>query len=505
MRAIMVMFDSLRRDMLPPYGCKDVYAPSLERLAEKSVQFDCSYVGSMPCMPARRELHTGRLNFLHRSWGPLEPFDDSMPELLKRSGVHTHLVSDHYHYWEDGGATYHQRYSTWDIVRGQEADHWKPDVDPAAPPEHLGRYFSRDFVNRGYIDTEEKMPQHITFDRGLEFLEINQEKDNWFLQIETFDPHEPFFAAEKYRAQYADDYEGPHFDWPDYKIVDENQQAVSHLRNEYKALVSMCDYNLGRILDYMDAHDMWKDTLLIVNTDHGFMLSEHDWWGKCVMPFYDEVARTPLFVYDPRLKLQGKVCDALVQTIDLCPSILEFFGKPIPKDVQGHLLAPVMESGIATHQAVLFGQHGHQVNITDGRYVYMRASVTEDNGPCYQYTLMPTHSGSFFSLEEVRSATLAQPFAFTKGCPTLKTDAQKRNPNSNILKYDSPGAVRRKGGKAAEMYTTLLFDTKTDPLQQNPIVDLEIEEKMIAQMVLLMRENDAPVEQYERLGLEKYL
>ncbi len=82
MNAIMVMFDTLNRHMLPPYGCDWVHAPNFERLARRTVAFDKCYVASMPCMPARRELHTGRYNFLHRSWGPLEPFDDSMPEIL---------------------------------------------------------------------------------------------------------------------------------------------------------------------------------------------------------------------------------------------------------------------------------------------------------------------------------------------------------------------------------------------------------------------------------------
>ncbi len=119
MKAIMVMFDSLNRKFLPPYGCDFVYAPNFQRLAEHTVTFDTCYVGSLPCMPARRELHSGRYNFMHRAWGPVEPFDDSMPELLKKAGIHTHLVSDHTHYWEDGGATYHTRYSTWENVRGQ--------------------------------------------------------------------------------------------------------------------------------------------------------------------------------------------------------------------------------------------------------------------------------------------------------------------------------------------------------------------------------------------------
>lgn len=63
MKAIMVMYDSLNREMLEPYGCDWTLTPNFRRLAEKSVQFENCYVGSMPCMPARRELHTGRINF----------------------------------------------------------------------------------------------------------------------------------------------------------------------------------------------------------------------------------------------------------------------------------------------------------------------------------------------------------------------------------------------------------------------------------------------------------
>ena len=99
MKAIMVTYDSLNRRFLSPYGCDWVQTPNFERLAEKCAVFDTCYVGSMPCMPARRELHTGRYNFLHRSWGPMEPYDDSMPQLLKENGIHSHLTSDHGHYW----------------------------------------------------------------------------------------------------------------------------------------------------------------------------------------------------------------------------------------------------------------------------------------------------------------------------------------------------------------------------------------------------------------------
>ena len=129
MKALMVMYDSLRRDLLSVYG-GPIPAPNFERLAAHTVCFDKSYVGSLPCMPARRELHTGRYNFLHRSWGPMEPYDDSMPEILKKHGIHSRLATDHYHYVEDGGCTYHSRYSSWSCYRGQESDNWVADLAP---------------------------------------------------------------------------------------------------------------------------------------------------------------------------------------------------------------------------------------------------------------------------------------------------------------------------------------------------------------------------------------
>ena len=74
------------------------------------------------------------LNFLHRSWGPLEPFDISVVDVLKNKGIYTHLITDHSHYFEDGGATYHNRYNSWEGFRGQEGDRWQPrDIDLELP------------------------------------------------------------------------------------------------------------------------------------------------------------------------------------------------------------------------------------------------------------------------------------------------------------------------------------------------------------------------------------
>jgi arylsulfatase A-like enzyme len=491
MKAVMVMFDTLCRRFLPPYGNDWVIAPNFTRLARRAAQFDNAYVGSMPCMPARREIHTGRYNFLHRSWGPLEPFDDSMPELLRRAGIHSHKVTDHYHYWEDGGATYHGRYSSFEFVRGQEGDPYvgyagKFPVPPTLNPDRG----QQDWVNRSYQSREEDQPQHLTFTKGIDFIRRNRDVDRWFCQIETFDPHEPFFTQKHYQDLYPHDWTGPIFDWPGYERVTEGGKAVEHIRCVYAALVSMCDRHLGRVLDLMDELDLWRDTMLIVNTDHGYLMGEHDWWAKCRMPFYQEVAHIPLWIWDPRSGVRGERRRALVQTIDLAPTVLEFFGQPVPADMQGVPLRQTIVDDAAVRAAALYGIHGGQVNVTDGRYVYMRGPAGAGNGPLNQYTVMPTHMRSRFSVEELRAWEKHAGFAFTKGCP--------------VMRVPSPVAGGTHPSWLCEL-DTRLYDLESDYDQLRPLGDATIEAAMIGHLVALMRANEAPPEQFLRLGLPRVM
>ena len=503
-RCVMVMYDTLCRHFIPSYGNEWVKAPNFERLAKRTLQFDNFYVGSMPCMPARREMHTGRYNFLHRSWGPLEPFDDSMPEILDSHGVHSHKVTDHQHYWEDGGATYHQRYTTFDLVRGQEGDKWIGDVeklrDPAFGadrwPEHQRLPFQKqDTINREHMISSDLQPQHITFDLGLEFIERNKDADRWFLQIETFDPHEPFFSQKEFQALYPHEYTGPPFDWPPYREVREDSQTVEHIRYLYASLVSFCDQQLGRVLDVFDRYNLWEDTLLLVNTDHGFLMGEHDWWAKVVAPFFQEVAHIPFWAYDPRAPHQvNQSRQSLAQTIDLAPTILDFFDIPIPKDMQGKPLFDAMASDRSPRSASLYGVMGGQVNVTDGRYVYMRGNVTEDNGPLFEYTLMPTHMRSRFAPAELQEWERWDGFSFLKGCKVMRIPA--RTPGV-FLSNKTPQGLGRQA--------TLLFDLNTDPSQLKPLRSREVEARMIEMMLSEMVRNECPSEQYQRLGLPEPL
>lgn len=486
MRAIIVMFDSLNRRLLPPYGYEHAHAPNFSRLATRTATFDRCYAGSMPCMPARREMHTGRYNFLHRSWGPIEPFDDSMPEILGKNGVYTHLVTDHQHYWEDGGATYHNRYSSYEFFRGQEGDLWKGVVDKTDNKRLKDIYYrmhNQDGINRTYLEDEEDHPQTLTFDAGLEFIETNAGSDDWMLQLETFDPHEPFFSYDQYHRLYPESPlgNGEDFDWPPYARVTESENTVENAKLRYLALLSMCDANLGRVLDLMDEKNMWADTMLVVCTDHGYMLGERGWWGKSVMPWYDETIHTPFFVWDPRTGVAGERRQALVQTIDIAPTLLNFFGIEPTRDMLGQPLKDAVAIDKPVREGGLFGIFGGHVSVTDGRYVYMRASADATNQPLLEHTLMPTHMRSRFEPSEFKGAELHPGFSFTKGAPVMRLQGwTMRGPSE---------------------FGTLLYDLETDPGQTTPLRDAALEMRMADLLVRLLRENDAPPSQYERLGL----
>ena len=384
MKVVFALFNLLNRKALAPYGGQVVATPNFTRLAERALTFDRHHVGSLPCMPARRDLMTGRLSFLHRSWGPLEPFDNAFPELLAQAGVYSHLISDHCHYWRDGGATYHTRYDTFEFIRGQEKDAWKAMVQP--PWERLREKYHalqfsdqrRDKARNNIINREmsgqddDDFPSVGCFNAALEFLGTNHAADDWFLQIETFDPHEPFQAPARFRDAYPTNYAGPVLDWPPYARVGEQPDEIAELRANYCAVLALCDAQLGRLLDFFDAHDLWQDTALIVSTDHGFLLGEHDWWAKNRMHCYEEVSHIPLFIHHPVFAAHdGERRQALTQTIDLMPTFMDCFQVPLPAETQGFSLLPVLAADRELREAALFGYFGGAVNLVDGRHSYL--------------------------------------------------------------------------------------------------------------------------------------
>ena len=257
------------------------------------------------------------------------------------AGIYSHLITDHFHYFEDGGATYHNRYDSYEFVRGQEGDPWKAMVQPhwerlremyheRQYSEAQRDYFRHNIVNREFIREEKDFPSVQCFAQAFEFLDRNRDADNWLLQIETFDPHEPFHAPAALQASRSRPAGTARSAtgrataaWTSFR------EECEELRANYYAVVSLCDFLLGRAARlFRRSTTSGSDTALVLTTDHGFLLGEHDFWAKNRMNLYEEITHIPLFVYHPdhSCRRGGTRRSALTQTIDLAPTFLDLFG-----------------------------------------------------------------------------------------------------------------------------------------------------------------------------------
>ena len=509
MKCVFVLFDSLNRHALSCYqrevaGGPTARTPNFQRLADRSVVFDRHFVGSLPCMPARRDIQTGRLNFLHRGWGPLEPFDRSVAELLGGHGVYTHLITDHYHYFEDGGTGFHGRYASWEFIRGQEKDKWRPRMRPnveefAARFEERQHDFTQDmngklpyYVNRDYLERAGLFPLAQCFDSAEAFLADHHADDNWFLHLECFDPHEPFFAPERFLPPDAAALGGKIFDWPSYGKSDLTPELLAQLRGNYEALVAACDEQLGRLLDSFDRYDLWADTWLILSTDHGLLLGEKAFLGKNRPPFFNEVAHIPLLVAPPRSAgLKPRRTSTLTQTIDLMPTLLDIFKVPVPAETEGRSLLPVLasEDPARAGTGCIYGQFGAAINFTDGRHTYFRYPVPALAGSLNQYTLMPMNMRSYFEAGEFAGAQKVASLPFTQGYPLWKLPIHMEAKANMTRRYPLLDAK------------TVIYDMEKDPGQGAPIEDPALESELTRKLVALLRVNHAPAELYARYGL----
>ncbi|HZC15357.1 MAG TPA: sulfatase, partial [Caulobacteraceae bacterium] len=274
--AVVILLDSLNRHMLGAYGAKEFATPNLDRLAARSVRFTRHFTGSLPCMPARHDILCGALDFLWKPWGSIELWEDAITCQLRAAGVTTQLISDHPHLFEAGGENYHIDFSAWDYQRGHEGDPWKTQADPSwvGSPKFFPREMPYD-NSRGWFRGEADFPGPRTMQAAATWLDDNAgQHDRFFLFVDEFDPHEPFDTPEHYARMYDPDWTGPHPIWPPYidggvakGVLDERQ--ARQIRALYGGKLTMIDHWLGKVLDRLDHHDLWDDTLVILCTDHG--------------------------------------------------------------------------------------------------------------------------------------------------------------------------------------------------------------------------------------------
>ncbi len=489
MRTILILMDSLNRRFLNSYGNDWVQTPNIDRLAARGATFDNHYVGSLPCMPARRDMMTGRLSFLETPWGPIEPWDDCAPTILRQEkNVYTHLITDHYHYFHRGGGGYHYLFSSWEFLRGQEFDVWHPLIDAGDAPEP-DVLNARGLKNHAFranrdprfrdMNKEEDYPTVQCFQQAMEFVDLNHDQDNWHLHLEVFDPHEPFECPKEYLEMYGDDYEGNDYYFPHYMPLGESDtpEAVAHVRKRYAGSLTMADKWLGKLLDKMDEHDLWEDTTIILTTDHGHMLGEHGLWAKNYMLVYQELAHIPMVVWGPNVEAGSRI-EALTTTVDLMPTLLELHGASIPEHRHGKSMVHLFDKDEPHHESVLFGYFGKDVNYTDGKRLYCRQP--EENATVYAHT---ANLGEFgWNLEMKQNAETGRFLKHGHGIPQYRVE------HGSSRHRDAPDF-------------NPIYDLESDYVQETPIRDEKLEAELASKLKAKLEEFEAPDCQFTRLNL----
>lgn len=501
MKTVFILLDSLNRRFLSPYGTEEI-TPNIQRLAERGIVFNNHWCGSAPCMPARRDLMTGRLNFLERPWGGIEPFDEVLPKILSRNGIFTQMITDHLHYFEIGGENYCNRFDCWEFIRGQEVDQWKltPQRRKELSMQGKGHVSENYQANRQFFNVEEDFPTPKTLQTAASWIEDNHDCDDFFIWIEGFDPHEPFDTPEEYMKEFKDEYVGDEFIWPKYTEATElSDEERNHIVNRYKACLSMTDNHLGKRLDVFDKYNMWEDTTLIFTTDHGYMLGEHDLMAKNYMHAYNEIFHIPLIIAYPGTS-KGEV-NTLTQNIDIFPTVLELHDIEINKEVDykihGKSLINLIKKDVKKiRNQLIYGYFGKAVNITDGKYTYFCTPQSIGNELLNMYTVMPTMLNVDIN-KKILDDKSYKTFEFGTFLSWLDYPVIKMKAN-NICWYIETQNFQKRNSYISE---NLLFDIVTDYHQENPILNQEIETRMIEKLRYSLKEHDSPIEQFDRLGI----
>jgi arylsulfatase A-like enzyme len=361
---ILFISDTFRFDNLSCYTQTKAKTPALDRFAREAFVFDNACLGSFPTVPNRLDLMSGRFSFIDHEWCPLPQDTVTLQQVLSASGVITQLIADNPHTFEMG-FNYDRGFDGFEWIRGQESDHWKTAPKNLRLPTNADKIRGLDTVvevflrNTAWWKSEADRFVARTVQTACQWLEENQDQDQFYLCIDTFDPHEPWDAPQNYVDLYDTAYRGDPIFYPHVGFWREffTQEEMDHIRALYMAEVSMVDHWFGVLLGKIDELGLAEDTAVIFTSDHGYLFGEHDLTGKNLqpetaetmfyetIPMYEDIRRVPLLIRLPG-QAQGQHLGALVQSPDLMPTILEMAGLVATESMGGRSRTKALQCGV---------------------------------------------------------------------------------------------------------------------------------------------------------------
>lgn len=394
---LFIMADQLRWDYLSGAGHPHLHTPHLDALAARGVRFSQAFVQGPVCGASRMSTYTGRYVTSHGSaWNfvPLSVGQKTLGDHLRAHGVQcgvigkTHVEADvegarrlgmdttqgagllamHGGFepwerddgiWPPGFKVQGNRYCDWLRDKGYAGDNpWHDFANSALGDDGqvLSGWRMRDAHKPARVAEAHSETPYMT-DRAIEFI-AREHTAPWLLHLSYIKPHWPYVAPAPYHAMYGRtqvlpavraqaEREAPH---PVMKGYQSTAPGVNFSRDEvrerviptYMGLVKQLDDHIGRLMTFLRESGRDKDTLIVFTSDHGDYLGDH-WLGEKEL-FHDCIVKVPMIVVDPDARAdatRGTTVDALVESIDLAPTFLEWLGMPPqPQWLEGRSLLP---------------------------------------------------------------------------------------------------------------------------------------------------------------------
>ncbi len=368
---LFIMADDLRVEL----GCfgSQALTPNIDRLAKRGVRFDRAYCQQALCNPSRSSMLTGQRPDSTRIWcnsihfRDLNPDVVTMPELFKSAGYTTRDVGKIFHNWHTEVHGDRRSWSAPEYMHYANHGNDKPQVlGPTPPDESTTKGCQRcDVADDAYFDGR------VANEAVRVMGEIKN--DPFFLAVGFWKPHSPMNAPKRYWDLY-DRSELPKLDGrrpvgaPDIAFHqstelkgtgptqhDYTADEAAEVRHGYYANIAYLDTQLGKVLDALDEHKLTDSTVIVFCSDHGYQLGEHSLWGKTSC--FELDARVPLIIALPDGKNGGARSEALVELLDLYPTLAALCGLSPSTQLQGSSLVKVLDDPTATVKRAAFSQH----------------------------------------------------------------------------------------------------------------------------------------------------
>ena len=369
--AIVIMFDSLQFNYLGCYGNDWIKTPNMDRLAKEGVLFENCYTEGLPTVPCRRSMHTGRYYVHVAGWVPLEMGDTTIADLCWGRPIDTALIFDcpMYRLPKFG---YTRGFDKVYFTHGQELDQYYYEEDPIFELK-VEDYFSESSLEnarkhlgdstvdfslqeiKGYLaqmqywKSADDRYVAKTVHKAIEYLEQVDRNKQFYLWIDSFDPHEPWNPPSVYLnfpCPYDPDYKGPDEFLPWLGDVDKlyTEEEMNHVRMLYAEDVTVCDTYLGQLMDAIRRLGFEENTLLMMVSDHGEPMGNgkhgHGIMRKCRPWPYEELSHTPMIMRFPGCEA-GKRVKGFVQSCDVAPTVCDWLGIGVHPAMHGKSLLPL--------------------------------------------------------------------------------------------------------------------------------------------------------------------